>query len=226
MVAVEEARWKAFVKNCEGTGPLGFSHEYHNPGLVRDVAFHNVHLSYAYTLALAARQKSAISVLDWGGGLGHYYLMAKAVLPGLAVEFHCKEVPLMVATGRRLNPEVHWHIDERCLDRTYDVIMINGSLQYMQDWADLLRRIAPAVGGYLFLTRLPVVDRTPSFVSIQRVEGTELLHQQLNQQEVLDVVRGTGLQMVREFVVGDRPFIKNAPEQCELRGWLFKRQGV
>jgi len=28
---------------------------------------------------------------------------------------------------------------------------------------------------------------------------------------------------MREFVVGDRPYIKNAPEPCELRGRLFKK---
>ena len=29
---------------------------------------------------------------------------------------------------------------------------------------------------------------------------------------------------MREFVVGDRPYIKGAPEQCEIRGWLFRRE--
>jgi len=37
-------------------------------------------------------------------------------------------------------------------------------------------------------------------------------------------VKETGLILVREFVVGDLPYIKNAPEQCEMRGWLFKRE--
>jgi hypothetical protein len=39
----------------------------------------------------------------------------------------------------------------------------------------------------------------------------------------LTVVEDEGFSIVREFVVGDRPYIKNAPEQCELRSWLFRK---
>jgi hypothetical protein len=51
-----------------------------------------------------------------------------------------------------------------------------------------------------------------------------MLHQFLNQAELLEVVKDTGLVLVREFVVGDRPYVKNAPAQSEIRGWLFKRE--
>ena len=224
VVEAERAKWDAFCRNLQGTGPLGFSHEHTDLSVVRSVSFHNVHVTYAYVLALAAHQKTTLSVLDWGGGLGHYYLVGKAVLPGVTLDYHCKEVPLMVKAGKRLNPDMHWYADESYLERAYDLVMINGSLQYIEDWPETLRRIAPAVRGYLFLTRLPVVDRGPGFVAIQRAYGTEMLHQQLNQAAVLQVVSKTGLRLMREFVVGDRPYIRSAPEQCELRGWLFKKE--
>jgi len=134
-----------------------------------------------------------------------------------------KEIPLMVEAGKRLNPEVHWYADESCLDHTYDLVMINGSLQYFEQWPDIVRRLARVANKYLFLTRLPVVDKGPSFVAIQRAYETEMMHQQFNQDEVLRVVEATGLQLVREFVVGDRPYIHGAPEQCEFRGWLFQK---
>ncbi|MEW6323946.1 MAG: hypothetical protein AB1515_01010 [Nitrospirota bacterium] len=223
VVAAEERRWGAFVRNCRGSGPLGFSHEHDDLDVVRNVPFHNVHLSYAYVLALAAHGKSMVSVLDWGGGLGHYSLIGKAALPDVALEFHCLETPAMAAAGQRLNPSVQWHTDDACLERMYDLVMINGSLQYMEHWRDALRRAARAAGRYLFLTRLPVVQSAPSFVAVQRIEGTELLHQQLNQRELLEEMEKTGLRLVREFVVGDRPYIGGAPEQCEMRGWLWTR---
>jgi putative methyltransferase (TIGR04325 family) len=223
VVTSEQEKWDAFVRNCQGSGPLGFSHESSDLNVICNVSFHNIHLTYAYVLALAAQQKSAVSVLDWGGGLGHYYLLGKAVLPDVELDFHCKEVPVMAEAGKRINPDVHWYADESCLERTYDLVMINGSLQYIMDWADTLQRIIPAVSGYLFLTRLPVVDDRPGFVAIQRAYGTEMLHQQLNQTAVLQTIDGMGFRLIREFVVGDRPYIISAPEQCELRGWLFKR---
>jgi hypothetical protein len=104
----------------------------------------------------------------------------------------------------------------------YDLVMMNGSIGYLEDWADVLHRIASTVKEYLFLFRLPVVQHSPSFISIERLYNSQMLHQQLNQAELLETVKETGLTLMREFVIGDRPFIKGAPEQCELRGWLFR----
>jgi putative methyltransferase (TIGR04325 family) len=224
VVAAEKAKWDAFCRNLEGAGPLGFSHEHTDMSVTRNPNFHNVHISYAYVLALAAHKKDSISVLDWGGSLGHYYRIGKAVLPGVLIDYHVKEVPLMAEAGKQLNPEVHWYDDETCLERDYDLIMMNGSIGYMQDWFDALHRIARATKTYLFLYRLPVVQKSPSFLGLQRIYNSQMLHQQLNQTELLEAVKDTGLILVREFVVGDRPYIKGAPEQCEIRGWLFKRK--
>jgi putative methyltransferase (TIGR04325 family) len=225
VVSSEVSKWEAYIDNLRGAGPLGFSHEHGDLSVVRNVSFHNIHVSYAYVLALAAHKKDVLRVLDWGGGLGHYYLLGKAVLPDVKLEFHCKEMQGIADSGRKLNPEVHWHTEEDCLSRTYDLVMINGSLQYMPDWKDMVRKIAASVdaGGYLFLTRLPVVESSGSFVAVQRAYGTRMLHGQFNEEEVLGILEGASLVLLREFVVGDRPRIKGAPEQCELRGYLFRQ---
>lgn len=223
VINIEKGKWDAFCRNIEGSAPLGFSHEHNDMSATRNPNFHNVHISYAYVLALAAHKKDHISVLDWGGALGHYYLIGKAVLPEVSIEYHVKEVPLMSETGKQLNPKVHWHTDESCLEQDYDLIMMNGSLGYVEDWDALLHRIACSVNKYLFLFRLVVVQNSPSFVAIQRLYNSMMLHQQLNQVELLNAVKETGLTVVREFAIGDRPYIKGAPEQCEMRGWLFKR---
>jgi putative methyltransferase (TIGR04325 family) len=223
VVDTEKKKWDAFCRNLDGPGPLGFSHEHTDPSVIRNPNFHNVHISYAYVLALTAHKKDSISVLDWGGALGHYYLVGKAVLPDVSIDFHVKEVPLMAGAGKKLNPEVHWYDDETCLERGYDLVMMTGSIPYMEDWADVLHRIARSIKEYLFISRLPVVENSPSFVAVQRLYNSQMLHQQINQTELLETVRETGLTLVREFVVGDRPYIKGAPEQCEVRGWLFKR---
>ena len=223
VVDTEKVKWEAFCRNLEGPAPLGFSHEHTDMSVTRNPHFHNVHMSYAYVLALTAHKKDCISVLDWGGALGHYYMVGKAVLPDVSIEYHVKEVKLMSKTGSRINPAVHWYYDESCLERDYDLIMLNGSIGYMEEWGNLLHRIAHSTKAYLFLFRLLVVQNSPSFVAIQRLYHSKMLHQQLNQAELLAVVKETGLTMVREFVVGDRPYIKGAPEQCEMRGWLFRR---
>ncbi len=218
----EQVKWDAFCRNLAGPGPLGFAHEHPDMYVTRCVPFHNVHITYAYVLALTAHHKDVISVLDWGGALGHYYQIGKAVLPDVKIDFHCKEVPKMAEVGRRLNPEVHWYADESCLERSFDLVMMNGSLQYSPDWRDTLRRVAAVANEYFFLTRLAVVEHSPSFPARQRVYGTEMIHMQLNQTEVLQAAASAGLKLMREVVIGDRPYIHGAPEQCELRGWIFK----
>lgn len=225
-VETEKGKWDDFRRNLEGPAPLGFSHEHTDMSVIRNPYFHNVHISYAYVLALAAQKKDRISVLDWGGALGHYFLVGKAVLPDVLIEYHVKEIPLMCKAGKKLNPEIRWHNDESCLEREYDLIMMNGSIGYIEEWVDLLQRIARSTKKYLFLFRLLVVQNSPSFLSIERLYDSRMLHQQFNQTELLEKISKIGLTLVREFVLGERPFIRGAPEQCEMRGWLFKKEPV
>ena len=228
VVAVEKKKWDAFCHNLEGSRPLGFSHEDNDPSITRSPYFHNINISYAYVLTLAARHKDKISVLDWGGGLGHYYLLGQAVLPGVEIDFHCREVPLMCAQGEKLCPEIHYHEDDRCLESSYDLVMINGSLGYFPNWKDLLARLSHSTKEYLFLTRVLVVEESPSFVARQNTDAydydSEMVTQVFNRKEVLQIVADTGLQLVREFVVGPGPTVAGAPEKCLDCGWLFKRE--
>jgi putative methyltransferase (TIGR04325 family) len=211
VVAATRAENEESCRQLHGGGPLGTGHQ------------HNLHVSFAYVLARAARCKTSLSVLDWGGGLGYYFHVAKAALPEVSIDYHCKETPVLAAAGRQAVPGVTWHSDEACLGRKYDVVMLSGSLQYAQDWQEQLRRIAGAAGEWLYITRLPVVERAPTFAAVQRVYGSVMLHWQFNRAQMLGFVESLGFVVDREFETGDRPCVKNAPEQCELRGWLFQR---
>jgi putative methyltransferase (TIGR04325 family) len=229
IVAVEKEKWASFCHNLEGPKPLGFSHEDPDLSIIRSTYFHNIHITYAYVLALAARNKQRISMLDWGGGLGHYYLLGRGVLPEVEIDFHCREVPLMCEQGKELCPEVHFHPDDTCLEKDYNLVMINGSLGYFPDWQNLLARLCGAAEDYLFLTRVLVVEHSPTFVARQHTDvynyNSEMLTQVFNRNEVLQVVARTGLQLVREFVVGPGPTVAGAAEPCLDCGWLFKRGG-
>jgi hypothetical protein len=50
-------------------------------------------------------------------------------------------------------------------------------------------------------------------------------HWQLNQEGVLRVVKSTRLRLTREIYIGDRPYIQNGAEQCELREWSSRETG-
>lgn len=101
--------------------------------------------------------------------------------------------------------------------------MLSGSLQYAQDWEGQLQRIAQAATDWLYITWLPIVERVPTFAAVHRVYGSKMLHWQFNRASLLGAVIALGFEVERKAEVGDRPFIQGAPEQCELRGWLFRR---
>jgi putative methyltransferase (TIGR04325 family) len=139
-------------------------------------------------------------------------------------EYHVKEVPAMAEAGRTLNTEVIWHQDESCLDRTYDLIVVNSSLQYVENWQERLGRICKATGRCLLLTRLPVVERHPSFPAVQTTQGAKILCWMLNRDELLKTVRDSGLTLVREVVSGDPVPVAGAPENAILKGWVFENR--
>jgi putative methyltransferase (TIGR04325 family) len=220
-----KSRWTAFVKNLEGTAPFGASPESLTFRQI-DLVFHNTIMSYAYAFTLASRYRSSISMLDWGGGIGHYYLISKTLVPDLKIEYHCKDVPVLAEHGQTLFPEAYFYADETCLARQYDFVLVSTSLHYSQDWRSLLERLARATDGYLFVTQLPIVHQISSFVFVQRPYqygyNTEYLGWCLNHDEFLKYAETAGLELMRQFVTGQQPVIHRAREQCQYYGFLFR----
>jgi putative methyltransferase (TIGR04325 family) len=226
IVAVQTAKWEQFVRLAKGTGPLGLAHEA-NDVARQDYAAHNTLMVFAYVLALATRRKERISILDWGGGLGHYYLLSKAFVPNLELEYHCKDLPLMCQRGRELLPEVRFHeTAESCYGRQYDLVFSSSSLHYSENWRDVAARLAQMAGSYLYITRIPIVRRAPSFVVLQRPFSvgyqTEYPGWFLNHAEFLEALRDQRMELVREFLIDERPFVHRAPEQGQYRGFLWR----
>ena len=218
-------KWPQFVAMVQGRLPLGIAHE---SALTtnEDLTSHNTMMAFGYVLALAAHKKDHLSMLDWGGGIGHYYLLTQALLPEVEIEYHCKDVPVLCEYGAQLFPQQHFYPDERCFDRVYDFVMASASLHYTEDWQSLLKRLAGATSGYLYIADLPSVQRASSFVFVQRPYqygyNTEYLSWCLNRTEFLHIAERAGLDLLREFVYGHQPLIHGAPEQNSYHGYLFR----
>lgn len=219
-------KWPQFLESVRGPGPLGLSPEAEGTDRT-DTLFHNILISFGYALALATRFQNAVSLLDWGGGIGHYYILSQALVPGLEIDYHCKDVSVLAEYGQTLFPQAHFYSDDRCLERQYDFVLASTSLHYSPDWAATLRSLAAATAGHLFITRLPITRDASSYVFVQRPYqygyGTEYLGWCLNRAEFLNAATGAGMKLVREFVLGERPPIHNAPGPCEYRGFLFQQ---
>lgn len=216
--------WPTFLKNLEGTLPLGISPESDSEQRT-DLTFHNMIMTYGYVLAYCCRNTSRISMLDWGGGIGHYYLISQKLLPHLTVEYHCKDFPRFVEYGKTLFPEAHFYSDTSCLENTYDFVLASTSLHYSRDWVSTLKGLAKAAAGHVFISRLPIVWHVPSYVMIQRPYqygyNTEYPGWCLNHDEFLDIAYENQLHLIQEFVIQDSSSILRAPEQPRYFGFLF-----
>jgi putative methyltransferase (TIGR04325 family) len=222
----QKAKWAEFVRATQGAGPLGIAHEAPSPSDNNYYAHHLV-MAYAYVLALAVRSKDRLSLLDWGGGIGHYLIFSRCLIPDLDIEYCCKDLPLLCRAGREVLPEVQFiEREEEVATRRYDLVLASGSLQCSEDWKSVTRLLASCANPYLYVTRLPVVRRCKSFVALQRVHAygydTEYMCWLLNREEFLDHMASLDLELVREFVFHKHPMVKRAQEQAEIQGFLFR----
>jgi putative methyltransferase (TIGR04325 family) len=214
-----------FGRVVTGTQPLGI---YPLAPDAYSESGHNVSMTFGYVLARAAYGRERLSVLDWGGGLGHYALMARHLMPELPLDVTVKERPELCRIGRDLMPWVTFEAsDEACFARRYDLVIASTSLQYVEHWRRLLDDLARAAAGWLFVTRLPVVRLAPSFVVVQRPYAlgyqTEFLAWAINRDELLAGTRTAGLTLQREFIAGAPIGYVDAPEVAQTVGFLFKR---
>ncbi|TCZ52907.1 methyltransferase, TIGR04325 family [Roseicella aquatilis] len=220
-------KWPVFVEAVRSTKPLGVYHEAAQIDSETPAA-HNFVLSFAYVLARTAAGRSSLSVLDWGGGLGHYAVIARSVLPEVTIDYTVFDLPGVCAAGRRVLPDIRFTSDaEDGLSRRYDLVFASGSLQYAEDWRGLLGRFAASANRWVFLSRTPFVDASPAFVVVQRPHSaggyrTEYLSRVFNRPELLAEAGARGLTLEREFLmINERVAALHAPEPFEYRGFLF-----
>jgi putative methyltransferase (TIGR04325 family) len=214
-----------FMQVLKGTDPLGILPLAPH---ARSESNHNVSMTFAYVLARAAQGKAQLSMLDWGGALGHYALMAGRLIPEVALQVTVKERQELCQIGRQLLPWVTFEpTDEACFARAYDLVMASASLQYALDWQLVLSGLAGAAQPWLFVSRLPTVRATPCFVVRPRpvASGPRLDHPfwVINRDVLVEHVESLGLTLQREFITGQSAIFAGAPEQSEGVGFLFKR---
>lgn len=223
-------RWPAFVRAVEGTGSLGINHELPVPAgelpKTDDLGAHNMVMSFGSVIALAAARKHTVCILDWGGAIGHYYVLAKALLPDAEIDYSCKDAPELCAHGRTLLPDATFYEDEACFERRYDLVIASGSLALSENWFRVLVQLAAAADEFFYVARLPVVFESRSFVVMQRAYSRGLhmasLQWALNREEFLEAARRAGVELVREFLSHETTDVRGAPERMDSRHFLFR----
>ena len=137
----------------------------------------------------AAEGKERLSLLDWGGGPGHFAVLARALFPELELDYHSRDLPALVELDGSCSPGTRSTPTTRASKAAYDLVVASSSLQYAEDWQSVAVGLAAATLMYLYITRVPIVFHSPSFVVLQRAQAygyeTEYLGWVLSRDELL-----------------------------------------
>jgi putative methyltransferase (TIGR04325 family) len=228
IVQTQVSKWPDFLRSVEPPQPLGQSHE-GPPGQPADFATHNTIMSFGYALGRVAAGRTRVSILDWGGGLGHYYIYARRLFPQLDLDFTIKDLPGFCVVGASLLPDATFIADEQqALSQSYDLVFASSSVHYTRNPYALIQRLCSCAREWLMLTRMPFVEHSPDFVVVQRPHRygymTEYPGWFMNRTRFLDFIRDHGFSLDRQFLVAEQPHVPNAPEQAQYYGFLFQRQ--
>lgn len=219
-------KWPLFLERMQGTDPLGVEHQ-SDLSCRHALIPHNGAMAFGWVLAQVARRRERISVLDVGGGCGHFFHFARALAPDVDFDYCVRDTPTLAALGTELCPQATFYADDVCFDRRYDLVWASDALHFVRDWPALLRRMA-AAGAFVYLARVPTTLHAPSYVYLQRAQKfgyqTEYLAWCIRRAELFAEAQAAGLQLAREFVFGPAPHIVGAPEQFQYAGGFFRTE--
>ena len=221
-------KWESFMAAHSDANPFGRSHEA-DPNAPLDVSAHNTVMTFGYVMGRVVSEcDQNPSILDWGGGLGHYAEYMRHLFPSKNWNYVLKDLPELCEVGIELNPNVKFVSDEsEVYKRKYDIVFASSSLHYTRDIYGLVDRLCSVSDRYFFVTRTPFVDAVDDFVVVQRPHKygylTEYAGWFLNRKKFQEFVEKRGFKLDREFLLAERPYVPNAPEQCVYRGLLFRR---
>lgn len=230
IVETQLDKWQGFVESIRGPNALGVAHEA-KPGAPVNVSAHNIIMTFGYVLgrAISSRRDGRVRVLDWGGGIGHYALMARQLYPETDIRYAICELPSLAEAGRKLIADVEFMTEgEEALGVPHDLFYASSSLQYVRDVYGLLGKIAANGSRWIMVCRMPFVDAADDFVVVQRPKrygyDTEYTGWFLNRSKFVSFMLDHGYSLDREFLNDERPIVIGAPEQCSYRGFLFERR--
>jgi putative methyltransferase (TIGR04325 family) len=152
----------------DGAAAFGSLHEAQSAGS-SDIGAHNTIITFGYVLGRVAGPRRRVSILDWGGGIGHYYEYARRLRPDLELDYIIKDMAPTCEIGCKLVPDVVFTSDEaQALPHSYDLVFASSSLQYSRDFYGVLARLCDPAAGWLMVTRSPFVNHNDDFIVVQR----------------------------------------------------------
>jgi putative methyltransferase (TIGR04325 family) len=189
------------------------------------------HSLFSLTVALLSQHRERLRVLDFGGGMGlalANLLRSLSEPPKLPIDYLVIDNERSCRDGASLYSQMGSVQFSSTLPSSLevDIILLSGVLQFVEDYRSILKSLAAYRAPYWLFTFVPTGD-IPTFASGQQnVPGSTIPVWFFNLDELLEIMRSLGYQLIfkapleRKFDMGNFPPTHRLPQQCNL---LFHR---
>lgn len=151
-------------------------------------------------VSVICQGSSGVRVLDFGGGMGAAYVhVVHSVLSCGVVDYHVVDTAVVSQAGARLfgnDRRVHFHDSLPDHVDGLDIVHVSSALQYIEDYAGLLRRLCAYRPRYVLFVKLSSGDM-PTYATAQRnLPGTTLPYWLINVHEIIALMSESGYSLI------------------------------
>jgi putative methyltransferase (TIGR04325 family) len=188
------------------------------------------HRVLAVVAAMVSSTTGSVRVLDFGGAVGTGYVQLLATLPKhITIDYRVVDLEKMCAVGRQLfcaDARISFDTALAAEDTSLDIVYLNGALCYIEDYRDLLTKLASLQAKFMLFVRLATGD-IPTYATKQvNLANKTLAYWFINRSEFLGILTSSGYSLVYEDL-DDQEFNQDEfPEVYRIgrmRVMLFRR---
>lgn len=157
------------------------------------------------TVAMLLGNNEQVKILDFGGGLGIGYMtLAESISNDLKrVDYFIVEVPEVCKAGVDLIGRGATYLSTLPTSTTYNLIHAASSLQYIENWKDLIGDFSSLNPAYILLSDV-FAGSINSFVTLQNYYGSRIPHWFLNLQELIGEFDKQGYRLIMKSYATSR----------------------
>ncbi len=203
------------------------------------VAYRTSLLPFLTALVLEKSENKKVSILDFGGGLGFTYI---PVIYGCAeeqsIDYHIVDSKNTCIMGKRIfknDKRIHFYTSLPQKMLTLDIIHLGSSLQYIEDWKDLINSLAEYRPQYFLFTDLIAGD-IPTYVTAQNYYKSKIPCWFFNINDIIKIMSSVNFKLLFKssytgnFLGKEQEMPQdNFPEEYRLRNscnLLFSRGDI
>ncbi|HBG27359.1 MAG: hypothetical protein A2Y10_18830 [Planctomycetes bacterium GWF2_41_51] len=151
--------------------------------------------------------KNKVRILDFGGGLGNsYLLMTCGCLRNIDFEFFVLESQEVCRKGKEFFKDagnIHFDSDFPEAIKSFDIIHLGSSIQYVEDWKGLLADFAKYNPNYILLADVPA-GNIPTYATVQNYYESKIPYWFFNINDIISVMDSAGFVLLFSSVFTDK----------------------